>query len=222
MSPAPKRYASAVPPPRPPPAPLYAPSSFTPVASSAGTWGRGEWGRGAGPAGGGRSRVPVSGTRSPLPAPGVGSCLGLSSSLSHQCRGDHRSRTGTPPSLALGTRVSTSLFPSRGRRAEHCGSTPVVSVCFLTGPPGPPAFSPAAEVEETPEGSRRRWSPGHVLGEARPTTLQRAEASGGYAKSTLWPGKRSPSGGGRGAWDPDRAPGDPPYGRERAVPLLRA
>lgn len=45
-----------------------------------------------------------------------------------------------------------------------------------SGPPlGLPGFSPAAEVEEIPDGSRRPWSPGHGLWEARPTTLQRAE-----------------------------------------------
>lgn len=74
--------------------------------------------------------------------------------------------------------LPSSLFPGKGRWAGHHGSSPVVSLCFLTGPLGLPGFSPAAEVEEIPDGSRRPWSPGRGLWEARPTTLQRAEVRG--------------------------------------------
>lgn len=134
------------------------------MARSAGTWGRDEWGRGAGPAGGGRGRVSVSGTRSPLPAPGVGSCVGLSSSLSRPCRGDHRSRTGTPPSLALGTRVSTSLFPSRGGRAEHCGSTPVFLSAFLQAPLALPRSVPPRKLRRPRKGHDVRGARGMFSG----------------------------------------------------------
>ncbi|KAM5264985.1 uncharacterized protein RBU33_017946 [Hipposideros larvatus] len=162
--------------PRQSPAPLYAPSSFTPVAGSAGTWGRGEWGRGAGQAGGGRGWVLVSGIRSPFLALGARSCVGLSSSLSWQRRGDYRSRPGTLPSRALGTRVSSSLFPGKGRPGWASRELPRgFSLLSYRPPLGLPGFSPAAEVEEIPDGSRRPWSPEHGLWEARPTTLQRAE-----------------------------------------------
>lgn len=180
------------------------------MAGSAGTWGRGEWGRGAGQAGGGRGWVLVSGIRSPFLALGARSCVGLSSSLSWQRRGDYRSRPGTLPSRALGTRVSSSLFPGKGRPGWASRELPRgFSLLSYRPPLGLPGFSPAAEVEEIPDGSRRPWSPEHGLWEARPTTLQRAEVRG--AAQSAMVRETQPR------WRRQRGPGPRPRSRGPAL-----